>query len=180
MTDFKKRKNLRMGEYDYSLPGLYFITICTHNKKAILSKIVGAHHDAPAVVALTPYGKIVEKAIKELPERFKLNIEKYVIMPDHIHLLIELADYERYERAIRESPLQISSKDSAKNRSLMAQCIGYLKTSVTKEIHKIEPTLKVWQRGYYDHVIRNDADYSKHYDYIVDNPALWTENRQEI
>ena len=162
-----------MGEYDYSLPGLYFITICTYNKKAILSKIVGAHHDAPAKIILTPYGIIVEKSIEELSKRFKLNIEKYVIMPDHIHILIELADYERYERAIRESPLQTPQKDSAKNRSIMAQCIGYLKTTVTKEIHKIEPTLKVWQRGYYDHVIRSEADYFKHYDYIENNPVDW-------
>lgn len=96
-----KRKNLRMGAYDYSMPGLYFITICTDNRKALFSHIVGAHHDAPAQIELTPKGKIVEDVIKILPDRFKIKIKNYVIMPDHIHLLIELVDYEGYERAHR-------------------------------------------------------------------------------
>lgn len=163
-----------MGAYDYSLPGLYFVTICTANKRALFSRIVGAHHDAPVENLLTPYGQFVKESIENLPNRFNLGIENYVIMPDHIHLLIELADYERYERALREAPLQETK------RSLLAQCIGYLKADVSKKIHKTEPNLKVWQGRFYDHVIRSDADYSKHFDYIVDNPVMWVENRHEI
>ena len=115
-----------MPFYDYSSPGLYFITICTADKKTLFSNIVGAYHDAPVQTELTEYGKIVEEIILFLPTRFKVSIENYVIMPDHIHLLLEINDYDR---AIRESPLQ--------SRSILSSCIGFLKADATKKLGKL-------------------------------------------
>lgn len=158
----KARKPLRMREYDYSLPGTYFITICTAEKKKILSKIVGAYHDAPVQIKLSDYGEIVKEAIERLPCRFNINIHNYVIMPDHIHILLEI---NACDRALHEAPLQ--------ERSIISQSIGYLKAYVTKEIRKNHPEEKLWQSRFYDHVIRNDKDYVKHYDYIKDNPVMW-------
>ena len=70
--------------------------------------------------------KIVEEIILFLPTRFKVSIENYVIMPDHIHLLLEINDYDR---AIRESPLQ--------SRSILSSCIGFLKADATKKLGKL-------------------------------------------
>ena len=85
MEEAAKRKNLRLKNYDYSTPGAYFITICTHNRKNTLSHIVGAIHESPET-ELTAYGNIVDKIIKNIPVNLKSTIDRYVIMPNHFHL----------------------------------------------------------------------------------------------
>ena len=87
-NELPKRKPTRLKNFDYSTPGAYFITVCTQHKKCILSRIpVGAIHESPAV-KLTEYGKIVDKVINDIPKRFNAEINNYVIMPNHIHLII--------------------------------------------------------------------------------------------
>ena len=142
-----KRKPTRLKNYDYSSDGAYFITICTHKKQKILSNIVGAIHESPEI-KLSLNGEIVEKYIKQLEARFYLKVDKYVIMPNHIHLLIVIET-----RAIRESPLQ--------KRSTISNAIGYLKMNVSRDVHKIGYTEKIWQRSFHDHIIRNEGDYLK-------------------
>lgn len=84
-----KRKNNRLGNYDYSQSGGYFITICTRNRKKILSEIVGAGGDACPKIKLLYYGEIADKYIKQIGSFYdNISIDKYVIMPDHIHLII--------------------------------------------------------------------------------------------
>ena len=85
--ELKKRKSTRLKEYDYSSPGAYFITICTHNRKYLFSNIVGAIHELTEN-KLTQYGEYVKQIIEILPVRFNISIPKYVIMPNHIHLII--------------------------------------------------------------------------------------------
>ncbi len=163
MTDLPKRMSRRLAHYDYSTCGAYFVTICTYNRKRLFSRIVGALHEAP-VVQLTKFGYIVERVIRELPQRFQITIAKYVIMPDHIHILIVVDDPD-FLRALREAPLQ--------SRSLLSKIVGYLKMNVTKEIHKYSPSEKVWQRLFYDHIVRNDQDYLETWQYIENNPRKW-------
>ena len=95
-----QRKPTRLRNYDYSQTGYYFITICTRNKQKILCDIVGAIHESPEI-KLNSNGIIVDKYINQLYNRFALKIDKYVIMPNHIHL-IGIID----ERSIRESTLR--------------------------------------------------------------------------
>ena len=104
MHDLPKRKSTRLKNYDYNTPGAYFITMCTHNKKCLLSNIVGAIHELPEN-KLTEYGKYTEQIIEILPDRFNVSIPKYVIMPNHIHLIIEINN-DTETRAIHEPPLQ--------------------------------------------------------------------------
>ena len=90
-NNLPKRKPTRLKEYDYSLTGAYFVTICTAGKKQILSKIVGEGLCALPQNILTPIGKDVEKSIEYINENYiGVNIEKYVIMPNHIHLIVVL------------------------------------------------------------------------------------------
>ena len=98
------RKNLRLREFDYNTPGAYFITFCTHNRSNTLSRIVGAIQESP-VSQLTTCGVIVDAVIQSIPEHLHVTIDRYVIMPNHVHLIVVIAESDVL-RAIRESPLQ--------------------------------------------------------------------------
>ena len=150
-----ERKPNRLPEYDYSQNGAYFITICTKERRKILSHIVGDD----AHIVPTQYGSIVERYILNAPE-----IEKYVIMPDHVHMIVRLDDGTMW-----------ASSPTEKNRqkSRIASIVRSLKTLVTKEIG--EP---IFQRSYYDHVIRNRQDYNEVWEYIENNPRKWMLTRR--
>ncbi|MBE6784245.1 MAG: transposase [Ruminococcaceae bacterium] len=144
-----ERKQTRLKEYDYSTPGAYFITLCTNGRKRILSEIIVGDdaHIVPRVV-LTEYGKTVEKYIKSIP-----GIDKYVIMPDHIHMII-----------IIDGSMWASTPTGIEKR------IKSFKTLVTKNIG-----FSIFQRSYFDHVIRNRQDYEETWKYIESNPYRWVE-----
>ena len=126
------------------------MTICTQNRRPILSNIVGDD----AHIVPKRYGQIAEKYLKNAAE-----IEKYVIMPDHIHMLIRLEE----QGAEKRSP----------QASRIASIVRSIKTLTTKEIG--EP---IFQRSYYDHVIRNQRDYNEIWEYIENNPRKWMLTRQ--
>ncbi len=164
--DLPKRKTTRLKDYDYSENGAYFITICTHNRKCLFSNIVGAIHELPEN-KLTQCGEFIEQIIKILPDRFNVSIPKYVIMPNHIHLIIEI--YKNDEnRAFPESPLQ-------HHRSVVDKMVGFLKMNVSKKIHNTNSN-KIWQRSYHDHIIRGEKDYQKIWEYIDTNVIRWEED----
>ena len=148
--ELPQRKKIRVGEYDYSQCGAYFVTICTQNRRPILSSIVGDD----AHIVPKRYGQIAEKYLKNAAE-----IEKYVIMPDHIHMLIRLEE----QGAEKRSP----------QASRIASIVRSIKTLTTKEIG--EP---IFQRSYYDHVIRNQRDYNEIWEYIENNPRKWMLTKQ--
>ena len=148
--ELPQRKKIRVGEYDYSQCGAYFVTICTQNRRPILSNIVGDD----AHIVPKRYGQIAEKYLKNTAE-----IEKYVIMPDHIHMLIRLEE----QGAEKRSP----------QASRIASIVRSIKTLTTKEIG--EP---IFQRSYYDHVIRNQRDYNEIWEYIENNPRKWMLTKQ--
>ncbi len=139
-----ERKPNRLCDYDYSQNGAYFVTICTQDRRKILSFIVGDD----AHIVPKPYGMIAEKYIRNIPE-----IEKYVIMPDHIHILILL---------------DTGSMWASTPTNKIASIVRSLKVLVTKEIGK-----SIFQRSYYDHVIRNQRDYDEIWEYIENNPRKW-------
>ena len=151
--DLPKRKPTRLKEYDYSTPGAYFITICTKDKKELLSKIVGDDAHIVPKNSLSEFGLICDKYINNINVKYEnITIDKYVIMPNHIHLIIFL-----YGTMRASSP--------TKN---IATIIRSFKTMVTKEIGN-----SIWQRSYHDHIIRGEKDYLKIWEYIDNNPLKW-------
>lgn len=164
--EFLKRKSPRLKGYDYSQNGAYFVTICTHNRKYLFSNIIGEINEL-LENKLTQYGEFAEQIIKILPDRFNVSIPKYVIMPNHIHLIIEINN-DNENRAIRESPLQY-------HRSIVDKLIGFLKMNVSKKIHNTESNI-IWQRSYHDHIIRNEKDYQRIWEYIDTNVMRWKED----
>ena len=151
------RKPTRLPNFDYSTNGLYSVTICTKEKQKILSKIVGGGvPDAPHTV-LFPCGKIVDKYINQMNEQYNnINIENYVIMPNHIHLLIFV-----------DNPNGTSRTPSPTN-AVIPMFVSTLKRFCNKEIGH-----NIFQRSFFDHIIRDQADYENVYNYIDSNPSKW-------
>ncbi len=154
-----KRKPTRLKDYDYSQDGYYFITVCTQNRKNILS-IVGEGFPLPK---LTQYGGITERLLLDITERYnEIGIEKYVIMPNHIHILVALKNGGRGN----PSPT-------------IDRAMGWFKYMATKEINKLSGTSgrKIFQRSFHDHIIRGEEDYREIWQYIDSNPARWKEDK---
>ena len=148
--ELAKRKSPRIKAYDYSTPNYYFITICTHKKECIFGY--------PG--KLNDFGRYAEENLKKIPEiHSAIQLDKYVVMPNHIHgIFVVQAD---------------EAETGLKNLSVI---IGQYKMSVTKKIREIEPGKIVWQRSYHDHVIRNQKSYEKIWLYIEKNPLKWEED----
>ena len=157
------RKSLRMSHFDYNTPGAYFLTFCTYNRHHTLSRIVGALPEATNP-QLTNCGRIVDAILQNIPDHLHVTIDRYVIMPNHVHLIAIITE-EDVMWEIRESPLQ--------RRSIISKLIGYIKMNASKEIHQRYNDMPIWQRGFYDHAIRNHADYVALAEYIHTNPLRW-------
>ena len=160
------RKNRRITGYDYSGNGAYFLTVCTRDRKKLLSRIsVGTPLPgcpAEPQVELLPYGMVAQKYIRQMDAFYdNLSVEKYVIMPDHIHLLIRLHDPEGH------SGRSVPTKQDERS-SVVSRFVGTLKRFCNKEYGT-----NIWQSRYYDHVIRNQQDYNEIWEYIDNNPRKW-------
>ena len=165
--DFPARKPTRLQNYDYSQNGCYFVTVCVTEKKHLLAHykskadIVGAgfHARPQDALILTDVGREVEKTIQYIAQNYEnVKIENAVVMPNHIHLLILLDDFEsRLTGGRGNPPLQ--------------GVIGQLKSYTTKRYREItgNKTDKLWQRGFYDRVIRNETEYLRAWEYIEYN-----------
>ena len=159
--DLPQRKALRLKAYDYSTPGAYFVTICTHERRCILSSItVGADALGGPQVKLTETGRIVEKYILTTENIPGIHIDKYVIMPNHVHLILVVDRVSGPPRA------------SAPTMAAVPNAVSALKRLVNREIGG-----NIWQRSYHEHVIRNEKDYREIWTYIDENPAKWAEDR---
>ena len=150
------RKHTRLQHYDYSTPGAYFITICTQNRRCLLSRVVGRGL-APAEIQYTAYGKIAQEQLLLLEQRYPtLKIEQYVIMPNHIHAILMLQDIE-----------------GTASRPTITDIVCAYKSLTTGACKKMRPIDKLFQSSFYEHVIRNRADFEEIAEYIVNNPKQW-------
>ena len=153
------RKNTRLPEYDYNSSGSYFLTLCTQNRRCILSHIVGTGVLDGPKNKLLPYGKIAEKYIRQL-NRFYDNIcvNSYVIMPNHIHILL----------IVKENGPSGTPVPTHQN-STISKFVSTFKRFCNKEYGE-----NIWQYRSYDHILRNQEDYDEHLKYIYENPFKWT------
>ena len=152
--ELPKRKHPRLDNYDYSSAGAYFITICTSERRNYFWENVGATIGRPQDVILSHYGNIVDEAINNIPSIYPaVDVDRYVIMPDHIHLLL-IIRADEYGR-----PMVAPT---------MSRVVQQLKGYITKRIGS-----SIWQKLFADHVIRNRQDYEEHLRYIYENPIRW-------
>ncbi len=160
--ELQKRKVNRLKEYDYSQVGAYFITICTENRKCILSEVVGGEVlDAPHIT-LKFHGSIADKILSQMNDFYEsVKIDKYVIMPNHIHMILIVKD---------NGTSRTSSP--TKQHSFIPQFVSSFKRFCNKKYG-----CNIWQRSFYDHVIRDGNDYLKISNYIDQNPHKWHEDK---
>ena len=157
-VELPKRKKNRLTEYDYSIPNAYFITVCTQKRRNLFWTDVGAIIDRPENVPLTHIGEIVRQSVENISEHYAaISIDHYVIMPNHIHLLLQIGtDYG--------------------GRSVIAPTISTVIRLMKGAVSK-QAGFGVWQKGFYDHVVRNEKDYREIWNYIEGNPGRWTDDK---
>lgn len=155
----KKRKQIRLKKYDYSNSGWYFVTICTHNREYLFGKIiVGATRGSPL-------NKIVEKIWKTLPDHHPVDLDEFIVMPNHIHFVIHIVH-----------------KGGSRPAPTLGTVIGLFKSECTKQIRKFinDSQFSVWQRSYYEHIIRTEYDLNRIRQYIKGNPLNWESDRNNL
>lgn len=169
------RQSIRLLDYDYAQEGAYFITLCIQDKKCLLGKIVDG------TMRLNRYGQIVdEEWFKTAEIRPEIELGDYVIMPNHFHGIIHIA------KRRGDPPVALNKSRKGDRRvaptgpkpgSIGAIIAGF-KSASSKKINVLRntPNLRVWQRNYYEHVIRNDKDHCQIIEYITNNPQQWAED----
>lgn len=168
--DFQRhrRRSIRLKDYDYSQAGAYFITICAHNRACIFGDIQEGE------IKLNQYGEIVNiEWLKTSNMRTNLVLDAYIIMPNHIHGIISISDFDRHRGTLQRAPTFEHFGKPVSNS--IPTIIRLFKSSVTKQINALRraPGLPVWQRNYYEHVIRNEDDLSEIREYILNNALKW-------
>ncbi len=153
-----KRKPNRLNGYDYSQNGAYYVTICVKDRRNLLWH-VGATSGRPWEKPLLSYiGEIIDVEIAKISYVYEnVSIEKYVIMPNHIHLIIIL---------------QPDKSGRPQVAPTISRIIQQFKGSISKQLG-----YSIWQKSYYDHIIRNESEYQKIWEYIDTNPLKWELDR---
>ncbi len=140
--NFPIRKNLRLRDYDYSKNGIYFVTICTKNRKEKLGEIENNQ------IKLSNEGMFAQEYIKNIENIFSgVSIDEYIIMPNHIHAIISIDESKKVT---------------------VSKIINQYKGIITKQLGHC-----IWQKSYYDHIIRNEKEYDKIREYIQNNIINW-------
>ena len=154
MNDIPKRKSIRLKDYDYSVSGVWFITICTANREKLFWHCVGADTIRPEALPLSKTGQIAEQAISQIPKYYNnISVDTFCIMPDHIRILL------------RMEPNMDGRMISAPTLSTV---IGSLKRWTSRQVGR-----PIWQKSFYDHGIRNQQDYDRIWEYIEYNPLKY-------
>lgn len=159
--NFSERKIIRLQNYDYSKNGAYFVTICAYERQNLFADIMVNDVGADPCVRPSEGGKIIEKWLMKLPDKFEdVIVDCYVIMPDHIHFIL----------------FKVSQVGGHMGPPLQ-KILQWLKTQTTNEyIRCVKNGLlksfdkQVWQRSYYEHIIRNERELDEIRKYIYENP----------
>lgn len=155
-----KRKDIRLKSYNYSSAGAYLLTVCTKKRIRYLWNDVGAPIGRPQNEVLSRYGMIVDTAINKITEKYTdISVDNYSIMPDHIHLLVQI-------HSIGGRPMAAPTTSTI---------INQMKGWVTKQIG-----FSIWQKSFHDHIIRNEHDYLEALKYIEHNPYKYIKDSDPI
>jgi len=182
MTRFQNKYRIesnRRSGWDYSTAGWYFLTWVTHKRLSVFGEINGS------VMVLNPLGKIVETEIlKSATIRHELIMGEYVIMPNHVHLLVGIQHnmdsipVETHGCASLQSdtyPPENGHKITKRLPRSISSFVAGLKSAITTQINQYRqtPGQPLWQRNYHDRIIRSESELYRVKQYIIDNPARW-------
>ena len=160
MDELKNRKKIRLKGADYNQNQAIFLTICTKDRQCLLSRIVGTGVPDGPKIQLTKYGQIADKYIRQLNDYYdNLSVESYVIMPNHIHIML-------WVKGITNGPS--GTPVPTVQNSIPSRFVSTFKRFCNKEYGT-----NIWQYRSNDHIIRNHDDYEEHIKYIHENPIKW-------
>ncbi|MCX5994504.1 MAG: hypothetical protein NTV59_00660 [Chloroflexi bacterium] len=168
-NDFEKhsRRSIRLMGYDYSQKGAYFVTVCTNGQRCLFGEVKDGE------MVSNEFGQIVQTCWDKLPELYpQAAFDMFALMPNHIHgiVVIEVG-------AIHELPLQDRLQ---RRRMLIPEIVGRFKMNTAKRINVMRgmPGVQVWQRNYWEHIIRNEESLNRISEYMIGNPKRWLLDRQ--
>ena len=174
-----RRKNIRLKNYDYATAGLYFITICCQNRTHLFGKIENG------ILFLNDAGRMVEKWYFELEQKFPdKKCHEMVVMPNHFHCIIENISDGIDNAMDAHDNIEKYGMHNKKWNATIGDAMDWFKTMTTNEYIRGVKTLgwkrfngKMWQRNYYDHIIRNEQAYERISEYIFNNPKKWEDDK---
>ncbi len=158
-----KRKQTRLREYDYSNPVAYFITICSQGRKCIFGEIAGEKMN------LNHLGQLIQEWWLELSRKFpEIKTDECVIMPNHFHGIIIIVGAD-----LCVGPIMTGARAGAPLQKIVQWFKTMTTNSIFREMKKEKKQIKLWQRCYYEHVIRNENELNAIREYIINNPLKW-------
>lgn len=172
------RQSIRLRGYDYSQPGSYFITLCTQNRECNLGEIMNGE------MKFTVRGFIIDEFWSKIPDHFpNVELDEFVVMPNHIHGIIVINDELLGEKNIKETNTEDGETNTNTEggetpplrKTTLGQVVAYYKYQTTKIINQVDktPGLRIWQRNYYDRIIRHGKILELARQYIFQNPFRW-------
>jgi putative transposase len=194
--DIHKRRSIRLKNYDYSQAGAYFITVCVSQRECLFGKIVNG------VMVLNETGHILEKVWRGLPKHFTtIHLDEYSIMPNHFHGILHINEYAGATGAKQDSPALLCLNYYTNNRVIadrgkadeafalhlrgtapgsLCSIVQNFKSVSTRKINRLrnKPGCSVWQRNYYERVIRNEDELFRAREYVIMNPLKWEQDKE--
>jgi putative transposase len=168
------RRSVRLKGYDYCYPGAYFITLVTRRRECLLGEI------QEGVVHLSQIGRIVEQEWCKLGKRFAaLVVDEFIVMPNHVHGILLIMKERLVDRNLAIETSSINLVHGVKSGTLGAM-IGAYKSTTSRLINRLRrtPGAQVWQRNYYEHIIRNEREWKETRAYIYNNPLKWEQDEE--
>ncbi|OAV75641.1 Transposase [Bacteroidales bacterium Barb7] len=189
------RRSIRLKGYDYSQAGLYFVTICVENRECLLGEILDDE------MILNDAGKMVETEWLNLRNRYpNVELHEFITMPNHFHGILEItatvgaslvdAPNNREKRAttrvaptVPTTPTTITTGTTIHDKTIGDMMDAFKSITTVKYIHGVKNMRwqpfngKIWQRNYYEHIIRNEQSYMNISDYIINHPAKWQDDK---
>jgi len=176
MKTEKERRRLRLKEYDYSQPGAYFVTICTKDREHRFGEIVGGQMRSNGLAAA------VQSCWNDLPNHYpNIELDEFVVMPNHVHGIIVILDEPMVgEPTVGDGLRPSPTGPSPTRKHPLSEIVRAFKSFSARRINEITntPGTPVWQRGYYDHIIRDDRSLTRIREYIAQNPQRWALDRE--
>ena len=154
-----RRRSIRLPGYDYSLPGAYFVTACIRNREPLLGKITNG------VMEMNPFGQVVRETWDQLPNHYgHIRLDCFAVMPNHVHGTIFVVDENTVEAGLKPVPA-----DNAIERHAISEIIRGFKTFSSRRLNQLRrtPGQSVWQRNYFEHVVRDESALNRIRDYVL-------------
>jgi len=168
--DIHRRRSVRLKRWDYASRGAYFVTVCAHGRECVFGEVRSGR------VVLNGADKIVESAWNDLPLHYpRVELDVFVVMPNHVHGILiigrGLSVGARHASPLRKMP-------RGPKRGSVGAIVGSFKSAATRRVNTLRktPGLPLWQRNYYEHIIRGEAEINRAREYVLHNPLKWLED----